>query len=306
MRILRFFFVCMGLLSTASKPQTLWARQALVLQSDFGQKDSAVAAMKGVAFGVDQNLPIFDSTHDIPPYNIWEAAYRLEQVAAYWPPGTVFVSVVDPGVGTDRRSVVMKSKSGHYFVSPDNGTLTLVAEQLGVEELRLIDEKLNRRPGSEQSYTFHGRDVFALTGAKLASGLINFEGVGPKLTEQPLMIAYAKAQQQGGALQGGIPILDIAYGNIWTNISRELFLWAGYRLGETLCFAIVHNKEIVFQGQAPYVNSFGDVPVGKPLIYINSLMQVAIALNMGSFAEVHHIASGPEWMISLRHCSKKP
>ena len=113
---------------------------ALVLQTDFGLKDGAVSAMQGVAFGVDRELKMFDLTHEIPAYNIWEASYRLYQTATYWPAGTVFVSVVDPGVGTERPSVVLKTKSGHYFVSPDNGTLTLVAEHLGIEAVRKIDE----------------------------------------------------------------------------------------------------------------------------------------------------------------------
>src|SRR4051812_41287826 len=110
----------------------------LVLQSDFGLKDGAVSAMKGVAMGVSTNLKIFDLTHEIPAYNIWEASYRLYQAAPYWPTGTVFVSVVDPGVGSQRKSVVLKTKSGSFFVSPDNGSLTLVAEDLGIDELREI------------------------------------------------------------------------------------------------------------------------------------------------------------------------
>ena len=135
------------------------ANEALVIQTDFGLKDGAVSAMKGVAFGVDRTLPLYDLTHEIPAYNIWEASYRLYQTLQYWPKGTVFVSVVDPGVGTDRKSVVLKTKSGHYIVSPDNGTLPLVAEHLGIEAVRQIDEKTNRLKGSEKSYTFHGRDV---------------------------------------------------------------------------------------------------------------------------------------------------
>lgn len=101
--------------------------------------------MKGVAFGVDHNLKIFDLTHEIPPYNIWEGrAYRLYQTASYWPQGSVFVSVVDPGVGTDRKSVVLKTKNGQYFVSPDNGTLTLGWRNRWVLSVRQIDEKTNR------------------------------------------------------------------------------------------------------------------------------------------------------------------
>ena len=113
-----------------------FASEALVFQTDFGLKDGAVSAMKGVAFGVDRTLPLQDLTHEIPAYNIWEASYRLYQTLNYWPKGTVFVSVVDPGVGTDRKSVVLKTKSGHYIVSPDNGTLTLVAEHFGIEAVR--------------------------------------------------------------------------------------------------------------------------------------------------------------------------
>ena len=91
----------------------------VVFQSDFGLKDGAVSAMKGVALGVAPTLKLFDLTHEIPAYNIWEAAYRLHQTVPYYPKGTVFVSVCDPGVGTERHSVVMLTKSGHYIVTPD-------------------------------------------------------------------------------------------------------------------------------------------------------------------------------------------
>src|SRR4029078_6078487 len=138
----------------------------VVFQTDYGLKDGAVSAMKGVAMDVSPDLKLFDLTHEIPAFNIWEAAYRLEQTVAHWPAGTVFVSVVDPGVGTTRKSVVLKTNSGHYIVTPDNGTLTLVAQSLGIAELREIDEKINRRKGSEKSYTFHGRDVYAYTAGK--------------------------------------------------------------------------------------------------------------------------------------------
>src|SRR5688572_4518 len=88
------------------------ADHPLVIQTDFGTKDGAVAAMKGVAAGISSKLAIFDLTHENTPFNVWEAAYRLKQAAPFWPAGTVFVSVVDPGVGTARKSVVMKSKTG--------------------------------------------------------------------------------------------------------------------------------------------------------------------------------------------------
>src|SRR5580698_4318540 len=149
-----FLLMTMMLVSGILRAQN----KIVVYQTDFGLKDGAVSEMKGVAMGVSPDLKLFDLTHEIPAYDIWQAAYRLEQSVRYWPAGTVFVSVVDPGVGTARKSVVLKTKSGHFIVTPDNGTLTLVAKSLGIAEIREIDEQVNRRKDSQKSYTFHGRD----------------------------------------------------------------------------------------------------------------------------------------------------
>lgn len=272
---------------------------ALVFQSDFGVKDAAVASMKGVAYGVSPDLHMFDLTHEIPAFNIWEAAQRLQQTAAYWPSGTVFVSVVDPGVGTARKSVVLKTKSGHYFVTPDNGTLTLVAESLGIDEVREIDEAVNRLKNSEQSYTFHGRDVYAYTGARLAAGVITFEQVGPKLPDAVVSIPYQKAAFKDGKLLGNIPILDIQYGNIWTNISREIFQKLDVQPGAELWVKITHGGQTVFEQKIPYLKTFGDTEIGAPLIYLNSLNNVSLALREGNFSQKHHIKSGPDWQIEI-------
>lgn len=285
------------------------AKQALVMQTDFSLRDGAVSAMKGVAFGVDSHLNIFDLTHEIPPYNIWEAAYRLYQTATYWKPGTVFVSVVDPGVGTDRQSVVLKTKTGHYFVTPDNGTLTLVAEHLGIEAVRQIDESKNRLEGSEKSYTFHGRDVYAYTGARLASGQISFEEVGAELEPKVVEIDYQRPTLEEGVLKGNIPVLDIQYGNIWTNISDTLLAQAGIEKDQRLCVEIREQTDdgvrIRYSGAMPYKNSFGDVEEGRPLIYLNSLLNVSFALNMDSFSEKYKIGSGAEWSVAIKSCEKK-
>src|SRR6202158_3716097 len=161
------------------------ARAPLVLLTDFGTQDGAVSAMKGVAYGVSQDLLISDLSHENP--SIFVGAYRLYQAEQFWPEGTVFVAVVDPGVGTQRLSVVLKTRTGHYFVGPNNGLLSLVAERHGIDALRQIDERVNRRPGSDDSHTFHGRDVFAYTGARLASRAIRFEQVGPSVPGQTLV-----------------------------------------------------------------------------------------------------------------------
>ncbi|MFM4804116.1 S-adenosyl-l-methionine hydroxide adenosyltransferase family protein [Aeromonas bivalvium] len=280
-----------------------FASEALVFQTDFGLKDGAVSAMKGVAFGVDRTLPLHDLTHEIPAYNIWEASYRLYQTLNYWPKGTVFVSVVDPGVGTDRKSVVLKTRSGHYIVSPDNGTLTLVAEHFGIEVVRQIDEKRNRLKGSEKSYTFHGRDVYTYTGARLASGAISFEQVGPLLPAEVVTIPYQPAvAEEDGTLKGTIPILDVQYGNVWTNIDEALLGKAGIHKGGNACIRISEGDALKYEGKAPYVSSFGDVPQGQPLVYLNSLLQVSVALNMESFAAKHQVQSGANWHLSLKKC----
>ena len=271
----------------------------IVFQTDYGLKDGAVSAMKGVAMEVSPDLKLFDLTHEIPAYNIWEAAYRLEQTVQYWPAGTVFVSVVDPGVGTSRKSVVLKTKTGHFIVTPDNGTLTLIAQSLGVAELREIDEKTNRRKGSEKSYTFHGRDVYAYTAARLAAGVINFEQVGPVLSNQVVSIPFQKAKFEGGKIRGTIAILDIQYGNIWTNIPEDVFKQLDVKTGDSVKVTIYQNNIKKYEGKMPYAKTFGSVAKKSPLLYLNSLMQVAFALNMGNFSEVHHIYSGNDWSVVI-------
>ncbi|MBS0031343.1 SAM hydrolase/SAM-dependent halogenase family protein [Chitinophaga sp. 22321] len=279
--------------------------KVLVFQSDFGLKDGAVSAMKGVATGVSRDLKLYDLTHEIPAYNIWEAAYRLEQTVPYWPAGTVFVSVVDPGVGTDRKSVVLKTNSGHFIVTPDNGTLTLVAASLGIAAIREIDEAVNRRKDSRQSYTFHGRDVYAYTGARLASGTITYEQVGPQLPKQVINIPYQAAVLEGGKLKGNISVLDVQYGNIWTNITTDLVNRLPLNYGDMLHVVFFHKGEKVYETDAPYSQTFGAVPVGKPLSYLNSLLQLSFALNQDNFAAVHHIGSGSEWSVEVTVSPKR-
>lgn len=271
----------------------------VVFQSDFGLKDGAVSAMKGVAMEVSSELKLFDLTHEIPAYNIWEAAYRLEQTVTYWPAGTVFVSVVDPGVGTDRKSVVLKTKSGHFIVTPDNGTLTLIAESLGIAEIRQIDEAQNRRKNSEKSYTFHGRDVYAYTAARLAAGKISFIQVGKLLPAEVVNIPYQKAELEGKKIKGTISILDVQFGNIWTNIPAALFNQLDIKVGEKMDVIIYQNKIKKYQAALPYMETFGGVAKGKPLAYLNSLLQVSFALNMGNFSSTYKIYSGSDWTVEI-------
>jgi S-adenosylmethionine hydrolase len=275
------------------------ASPALLLQSDYGLQDGAVAALKGVAFTVSPTLRVVDITHLITPFNVLEAAYRLRQVAPFWPAGTVFVSIVDPGVGTTRRSVVMKSKTGQYFVTPDNGTLTYVGEFLGVAEVREIDESVNRLPGSEWSATFHGRDVYVYTAARLAAGVISFEQVGPSRGAEYVALEVAAAQVSSKAVRGTIVVLDQPYGNLWTNIDTARVAQIGIRTGDRVRVRIFHGAAAVWTAEVPLATTFGDVPVGKPVLYVNSLNRIALALNQDSFAKRYSISAGADWTLEL-------
>ena len=272
----------------------------LVYQTDFGLVDGAVSAMYGVAYSVAPELKIHDLTHDITPFNIWEASYRLIQTINYWPEKTVFVSVVDPGVGSDRKSIVVKTNSGRYIVTPDNGTLTHVIRLEGIAEARVIDETINRLPRSGESYTFHGRDVYAYTGARLAAGIIDFEGVGPALDVKELQsLPIVEPVLDGNAVCGTIDVLDVRFGSLWTNIPRTLFLQTGIRYGDRVSITIENDTRTVYRNIILFARSFADVYVGEALSYVNSLDCVAVAINQGSFARAYNIGTGNSWRIRI-------
>lgn len=276
-------------------------KRPLILQSDFGTADGAVSAMYGVAYGVDPELQISDLTHEIPQYDIWEASYRLIQTVNYWPKESVFVSVVDPGVGSTRRSIVARTKNGQYIVSPDNGTLTHIKRITGLEEARVIDETVNRLPNSGESYTFHGRDIYAYTGARLAAGVISFEEVGPQVEiESVIELPVVEATYDGEKVRGTIDVLDVRFGSLWTNISRELFKKLGVPYGGRVEISIENETRTLYKNILVYAKSFADVYVGEPLVYVNSLDCMAVAINQGSFAKAYNIGTGTGWRITIR------
>jgi len=282
------------------KPGAVKVGAPLVLMTDFGLRDGAVSEVKGVAYGVSPTLLISDLTHEIPAGDVWAGAYRLYQVAPYWPKGTVFVAVVDPGVGTSRLSIGVRTRAGHVFILPDNGLITLIDEVEGVTEARRIDERVNRLPGSEKSNTFYGRDVFGYTGARLAAGVIGFAQVGPEIPVAKLVrLPHQKAVREGAVLKGGIPALDIQYGNVWTDIPAALVDELAVKPGDRLKFEFFHDGKLVNRVTAPFAASFGFVPEGQPVAYINSLLNLSVALNLGNYAAVHHIDSGAGWTVRV-------
>lgn len=280
-------------------------KKPLIIQTDFGTADGAVSAMYGVAYSVDTELNVSDLTHDIPQYDIWEASYRLIQTVSYWPEGSVFVSVVDPGVGSTRRSIGVKTKTGQYIITPDNGTLTHIKKMCGIVEARIIDETINRLPNSGESYTFHGRDIYAYTGARLAAGVITFEQVGPEVeVESVIELPVVEPTYDGEKVCGTIDVLDVRFGSLWTNISREMFLQLGVKHGSRVEISIENETRTLYRNILVYAKSFADVYVGEPLVYVNSLDCMAVAINQGSFAKAYNIGTGNKWKISVRKAPK--
>lgn len=277
----------------------------LVLQSDFGLVDGAVSAMVGVALEESPTLKIHHLTHDITPYNIFEGSYRLFQTVNYWPEATTFVSVVDPGVGSKRKSVVAKTVQNQYIVTPNNGTLSFIKKHVGILAIREISEVENRRKNTEHSYTFHGRDVYAYTGAKLASGHITFEEVGPELSiDEIVEIPVVETTIGNDFVSGAIDILDVRFGSLWTSITREEFYTLSPEFGDRFEVTIYNNDMLVYQNQVTYGKSFADVRIGQPILYINSLYRVGLAINQGSFAKAYNVGVGAQWSIEIKRIEK--
>ncbi len=272
----------------------------LVFQTDFGLDDGAISAMEGVAYSVDIDLNVRHLTHNIPQYNIFDASYRLYQAINYWPAGTVFVCVVDPGVGSQRKAVVAQTRSDQYIVTPDNGTLTHIDRFVGITEVREIDEKRNRLKNSELSYTFHGRDVFAYTGARLASGHITFEEIGSSIPVSDIIrLELFGCRQIEGGVMGQIDILDVRFGSLWTSIPYEEFIGCGFSFGDMIKVEIFHNGVKVYSNRILYGRSFADVQLNEPIIYMNSANDMAVALNQASFSKVYGIEVGSGWKITM-------
>lgn len=272
-------------------------QRTVVFQSDFGG-----GVMHGIARGVSRDIYIDDLSHSIPDFDIRAAARSLAGAAPYWPAGTVFVSVVDPGVGTPRKSVVLQTESGHYFVTPDNGTLELVADRLGIAAMREIDESVNRLAGSEWSHTFHGRDVYSYTGARLAAGVISFEQVGPLLESAVVRIGDPVARVEDGVAHGHV-ITNGArgFGNVGTNIDLDDFNLLGIEENvESARVTIRAGDTVAYDAVVPYVRTFGEVPLGEAMLYVNSRHFMGIALNQASFTAAHGIGTGPEWTLEIR------
>ena len=283
---------CSMMLAGCSKLETLksgqgggeqraGARPLVVFMTDFGTANDAVAICKAVMVGIAPDLRIMDITHQVTPFSIEEGARFLAGVSPYYPAGTVFVAVVDPGVGTNRKAVVVKSKKGQYFVLPDNGLISPVIDRDGLDSAREITNT-SWMIGEAISSTFHGRDIFSPVGAHLAAGW-DYTLVGPEVQQLVRLMPKAAAVTDKG-IEGEVIALDDPFGSLITDISGEEFKNLGYKVGDRV--TILLNKKPF---TAPYTKTFMDVPVGEPLLYVDSRGRVGLALNERSFAAVNKI-----------------
>ena len=275
----------------------------MVFQTDFGYKDSTVAAMYGVVKRVNRSLEIIDSTHELPQFDIWSASYRLWQAMRFWPEGTVFVSVVDPGVGTARKACAALTEDGYYIVTPDNGTLTHVLKEHGIREVRQIDETVNRLhdAGTDETSVFHGRDLFGYCAAKLAANIITFEEVGPAYSVNEIVeLPMDTPDYEEGCIRGVIEIDDPNFGNLFTNIDTANALECGFRYGEHVLVTIQHGEDTVFERKLLFAKTFGEVEEGSPVLYNNERMKLSLAVSCGSFVQAFQIGFGSDWKITLR------
>ena len=282
-RIFCLWFVCLFLVASSVLAQNS-AQQpppTIVFMTDFGIVDDSVALCKGVMYGVAPNLRIVDLTHQVSAFSIRDGARFLFGATPYFPPGTVFVAVVDPTVGSSRKAVVVKSKREQFFVLPDNGLMTMVGDRDGVEAIREITNP-DWMIGAKISSTFHGRDIFSPVGAHLARG-DDWTQVGPPIKEL-VRLDLKPATVDDKGLTGEVIALDGPYGNLITNITADDFLRLGYQRGDTLKVTIA-GREV----EMPFVRTFSDVPLKQPLLFIDSRGRASFALNQASFAAAFDI-----------------
>ena len=269
-------------LSIAQEP-TAKPKPTIVFMTDFGVVDDSVPICKGVMYSIAPDLRIVDLTHQVTPFSIRDGARFLFGATPYYPAGTVFVVVVDPGVGSSRKAIIVKSKRGQYFVLPDNGLMTLVQDRDGLEGAREITNR-EWMIGAALSSTFHGRDIFSPAGAHLARG-DNWTQAGPELDLAKLVrleIPLPKLDERG--LTAEVIATDGPFGNLVTNVSADEFAKLGFQRGQNVTVTIGSS-----QMEIPFVRTFADVPLGKPLLYIDSRGRLGIALNQANFAATNGV-----------------
>lgn len=262
----------------------------VVLLTDYGTEDFYVGALKGAIYRAFPGARIDSITHQVPAFDIREGAYLLVHVAVEFPPGTTFVAIVDPGVGTSRRPIAAETQNGLLFVAPDNGLLSLVFRRFGVKRVHEIRNPAVLRRGGRSS-TFHGRDLFGPAAGHLASGF-PLQRVGPRLRDW-VTLKVEEAVREGAQVRGEVQHVD-HYGNLLTNIPRSLVEQLGLKPGDWVAVTVGQETRSI-----PLVRTYGEVPEGALLLTINSLDVVEVAVNLGRADRVTGAAAGTPVRLSL-------
>lgn len=260
------------------------ASPLVALLTDYGTRDAYVAILKGTVLAGCPDARIVDLTHEVPAFDVRAGARMLYAAAREFPPNTVFVAVVDPGVGTARRPVALRTRDGKIFVGPDNGIFTLVADSLGVAGAWVLENQALWRDPASVSHTFHGRDIFGPVAGRLACGTPPSEA-GPA-AGQLVRVDLPVATFAGGVVRGEVERADV-YGNLLTNIGGQLLEEAGLRAGHRLLVQ-VGDREIALL----LVRTYADVPEGAPLALVTSDGRLELAVNQGSLAELLAAGAG--------------
>ena len=262
---------------------TVWAGgpPMVVFLSDFGTRDDAVAICKGAMLQIEPGVRLIDLTHEVTPFSVADGARYLADTADYYPANTIFLAVIDPGVGSDRKPMVARSQRGQLFVLPDNGLVTLVADRQGLTGAREITNADWMRSGRRSS-TFHGRDIFAPVAAHLAHGE-DWTRVGPPI-ETPVRLDVRSATVDGDVLHGRVVAIDGPYGNLITDVPAALFTGLGYGIGDRVKIEIGSERLTL-----PFARTFSDVAAGEALLYVDSRARLGVAVNKGNFATAHHV-----------------
>ena len=282
--------VCVSSVVSASDAEQKYP-PTIVFMTDFGVVDDSVALCRGVMYSIMPDVRIVDLTHQVTPFSILDGARFLYGATPYFPAGTVFVVVIDPTVGSTRKAIVAKSKRGQYFVLPDNGLLTLVEQRDGIEAVREITNP-DWMIGSKMSSTFHGRDIFSPAGAHVARG-DDWTTVGPEMSVKDLVRLQLKAAVlDDRGLTATVIATDGPFGNLVTNVDAEDFLKLGYQRGQNVPVT-VGGREMKIK----FVKTFSDVPLGQPLLYIDSRGHMALAVNQNSFAATYGVKPPVELVV---------
>jgi len=270
-------------LSALAGAQAAKYPQTIVFMTDFGVVDDSVAICRGVMYSIMPDVRIVDLSHQVTPFSILDGARFLYGATPYYPAGTVFVVVIDPTVGSTRKAIVARSKRGQYFVLPDNGLLTLVEQRDGIDGVHEITNT-DWMIGTKLSSTFHGRDIFSPVGAHVAHGE-DWTKVGPEMAVSSLVRLELKAARlDDHGVTAEVIATDGPFGNLVTNLDAEDFLKLGYQRGQGVPVK-VGGKEMKIK----FVRTFSDVPLGQPLLYIDSRGHLALAVNQGSFSAAYGV-----------------